>query len=201
MENIRTKFENYKPRVIGPIGVSYSSVVLPIIENEEGEECFLLQLRSSKLNRQPGEVSLPGGRVEAGESSYETAIREFCEELETDTSKLELICKLDSYFAPLMGLIDCYLALVDKSINLDVINDEVDELFLVPISFFKENKYNEYINNIYMEVDKDLPFEILKIDREYNWGHKKYPVIYWIYENKVIWGLTANIIRNFINML
>ncbi|WAW15793.1 NUDIX hydrolase [Peptostreptococcus equinus] len=201
MLNLKEKFKDYIPGIIGPKGLSYSSVVLPIIKNNEGMDCFLLELRSSQLKRQPGEVSLPGGRIDKNELSKDAALREFCEELETDSSKIEIICKLDSYFAPLMGLIDCYLGQVNSSIDLSIKNDEVEELFLVPIQFFIDNQYIEYTNRVYMEMDGELPLDVLKIDQTYNWGYKEYPVIYWIYEDKVIWGLTANIIRNFIEKL
>jgi len=37
--------------------------------------------------------------------------------------------------------------------------------------------------------------------RDYPWGKGQYPVYFYTYEDKIIWGLTARIINNFVNLL
>ena len=43
------------------------SVLVPLIQNNNRLE-VIFQLRAKDLNRQPGEISFPGGELEEGES-------------------------------------------------------------------------------------------------------------------------------------
>jgi 8-oxo-dGTP pyrophosphatase MutT (NUDIX family) len=54
------------------------AVLIPFVTTEEGK-ALLLEVRS-QLVKQPGEICFPGGRVEAGETPVETAVRETCED-------------------------------------------------------------------------------------------------------------------------
>ena len=54
--------------------------MVALAERPEGP-AVLLELRSPALARSPGEVGLPGGRLEPGEGAWEAALRELEEEL------------------------------------------------------------------------------------------------------------------------
>ena len=56
------------------------AVLVPVVE-KEGELFILLEVRSQRVGRQPGEVCFPGGRFEPGETAAECALRETYEEL------------------------------------------------------------------------------------------------------------------------
>ena len=56
------------------------AVLVPLVERPEGR-CLLYEVRASSLDRQPGEVCLPGGRMEPGEDPVACALRETWEEL------------------------------------------------------------------------------------------------------------------------
>jgi 8-oxo-dGTP pyrophosphatase MutT (NUDIX family) len=58
---------------------------------------FLLCLRSAALRRHPGQLALPGGRVEPGEADLETAVRELGEELGLFLGPDDLVGRLDDY--------------------------------------------------------------------------------------------------------
>jgi len=207
MYNIE-KFKNMTTRVISPTYQMYSSVILPVIEMD-GEDHILFQLRGSRLKHQPGEVSFPGGRVELGEESETAAVREFCEELEASESQLEIISKIFDYATPTRGFIHCYLARVDKNLDLSISNDEVEELFTVPISFFKENQPRIFKNASVILPDKKLEdsglLERLNIPRKddmtYSWPTLYYDIPFYEYKEYIIWGITANIVKNFIDLL
>ena len=61
------------------------------------EAAFLLTRRAARLNRHAGQWSLPGGRVDEGESAAEAALRELHEELGLRLSASSLIGRLDDY--------------------------------------------------------------------------------------------------------
>ena len=51
---------------------------------KSGEACFLLTERPATMNRHAGQFALPGGRLDAGETDLDAALRELREELGVD---------------------------------------------------------------------------------------------------------------------
>jgi 8-oxo-dGTP pyrophosphatase MutT (NUDIX family) len=68
-----------------------SAAALVALFEEEGEARVVLTRRSSALAQHPGEVSFPGGWVEAGEGVVEAALREAEEEVGLDRSLVEVV--------------------------------------------------------------------------------------------------------------
>lgn len=192
-------FDGYVPDIISSQKVIVSSVVLPVI-NIDGEESILLEVRGNNLKHQPGEISFPGGRVEQNENPKNAAIREFCEELMCGENSINIITKLNQYIAPAKGVIYTYLG---RAINIDlnIKNDEVEKLITVPISFFKKTKPMVYHNKVYTKASSDFPFEEMNISTRYFDYTFENEVIFYKYEQHVIWGITAHIIRDFITKI
>ncbi|MBX2883010.1 MAG: CoA pyrophosphatase [Granulosicoccus sp.] len=65
--------------------------------NWSEEPALLLTRRSSSLKRHAGQWALPGGRVDAGESIFEAAIRETREEIGLELDESHLLGQLDDY--------------------------------------------------------------------------------------------------------
>ncbi|CAH9113710.1 unnamed protein product [Cuscuta europaea] len=75
-----------------------AAVLICLFEGESGELCVVLTKRSSKLSASPGEVALPGGKVEEGDANdIETALREANEEIGLDPSIVHVITLLESF--------------------------------------------------------------------------------------------------------
>lgn len=193
-------FGDYVPSLIGADNVIHASVVVPIIYID-GVCNFIFEIRSKKLRHQPGEIAFPGGKIEMGEKAEEAAVREFCEELMCSEDKLRIVSEIDTYLSPTRALIHCFLAEVDSSINLDIENDEVDGIFCVPLKYFLETDPEEYTNSVTVQPDDEFPYDRMCISESYKWGNPTYPVYFYEYENKLIWGITANIARNFVKKL
>lgn len=200
VSNLKDYFKNYIPNLIGANNVLYASVVIPLIKIN-GEYNIIFEVRSDKLKQQPGEISFPGGKIECGETPQNAAIREFCEELMCSKESIEIISEVDMFFSPTRALIHCFLAEIDESLNLDIKNDEVSEVFCVPLSFFENTKPKEFINVIEVIPDEKFQLEEMMIRKNYNWGSTTYPIYFYKYEDKIIWGITANITRNFVKKL
>ena len=69
-------FESLKhhiPKRIGEEKETSFAVLIPLIKKEDGYH-VLFEVRAKHLNKQPGEVCFPGGKVEPGESTYEAAV-------------------------------------------------------------------------------------------------------------------------------
>jgi len=186
-----------------PLGIDKNyGVMLPLI-NIEGEINILYEIRSNKLRTQPGEISFPGGKVENLETYKEAAIRETCEELNIKKENIKLIGELDYIVMPFNISIYPYLAIIEgvdiKNINYS--KDEVDSIFTVPISYFISNE--PLMNKLYIspEPDESFPYDLVQNGKAYNWRKGIYPVYFYNYNENIIWGITARITKNFIDIL
>lgn len=186
-----------------PLGIERNySVLVPLIEINNKIH-ILFEVRSKNLKTQPGEISFPGGMVEEGEEFSEAAIRETCEELNINNSNIKLIGELDYIVTPFNISIYPYLAIIEN-IDLDEINfnkDEVESILTVPLDYFLNNnplKYSLYINP---NPEDNFPFHLIPKGKAYNWRTGTYSVYFYEYLDNIIWGITARITKNFIDII
>lgn len=76
-----------------PGGGAPSAVLVPLFE-EGGEARVVLTRRAAHLRTHTGEVSFPGGRLDAGESPEDGACREAAEEVGIDPDSVEVVGRL-----------------------------------------------------------------------------------------------------------
>jgi 8-oxo-dGTP pyrophosphatase MutT (NUDIX family) len=115
--------------------VTVAAVLVPIIARPEGFT-VLFTRRTAHLKAHSGQISFPGGRAEAGDSSPQhTALREAQEEIGLAPARVEVLGQLPEYntrtgfrVTPVIGLIQPPLELVPDA-------REVDEVFEVPLAF------------------------------------------------------------------
>jgi 8-oxo-dGTP pyrophosphatase MutT (NUDIX family) len=77
-------------------GRRHAAVALVLVDSDAGA-AFLLCVRASGLNRHAGQWALPGGRVDAGETPLEAALRELDEELGLRLGTDAVVGWLDDY--------------------------------------------------------------------------------------------------------
>lgn len=70
---------------------------LPTFNNWKNDAALILTQRASKLRNHAGQWAFPGGRIDAGESPEETALRELEEEVGLKLDQDRLIGRLDDY--------------------------------------------------------------------------------------------------------
>lgn len=174
--------------------MSEYAVLIPRVTTENGV-ALLLEVRSDKV-RQPGEICFPGGRIEAGETPADAAVRETCEELGITA---ELITEIEEPVIEVMGdgrvvySVEAKLLLDDIS-ELDLSLDEVAEVFLLPEKWLRDNPPAFY--DLSVTVDSDLPAELKRYLAGYGDYRRTGSTDYWEYEGHGIWGLTARLIRS-----
>ena len=79
-------------------GLKRAAVAIAVVEGDApGEAAFLLTKRTPRLRAHGGQWALPGGRVDAGETIEETALREMHEELGVLASADDILGTLDDY--------------------------------------------------------------------------------------------------------
>ena len=181
----------------------FESAVMLCIANIGGKDCFILEKRAKNI-RQAGEISFPGGKKDKTDKTFkETAIRETMEELQIKRNKISNVSKFGLLVAPLGVLIECYICKLNIE-NLDEINynrDEVEKLLAVPIEFFLET---EAIKGE-VEICNKAKFDVKKYNfpkrYENDWRIPNRYVYIYMFEEEPIWGMTAEIICDFINTL
>ena len=165
-----------------PSGRPQASVLIAILnygEYIESPELIYTQ-RSGHLSTHSGEVSFPGGKAEDGDASlFDTALRESNEEMSLNGEDVTMLGKLDYLISRHKIEVNPFIATVDKAQDLEA-NEEIQEIFTVPLSFLLEPK------NIQRESIERLG--------------SVWEVPTWSLKNQKIWGLTAMITVNFLNV-
>lgn len=175
------------------------SVLIPIIGKEK-DLSLLYEVRSENLASQPNEICFPGGRTEPGEANEEAAKRETIEELLLKPENVEILGPSDILITPFNTIIYPYIGII-KSYNGTFNKDEVKEVFTVPISFLLSNEPLCHYIDVSLIPRDDFPYDLIQNGRNYKWGKGKYPVYFYLYEDKIIWGITARITYDFIKNL
>ncbi len=173
------------------------AIMIPIL-TLNNKEYFILEKRARNI-RQAGEISFPGGRKERKDKNFlGTAIRETIEELGIKKENLKNIYKLGTLISVTGVLIECFCC----NLNVEKIEDilynekEVEKILVVPLDFFEKNKPIK---------EKIEVLNKAKFDRKkYNFPEKytiwKTPdrnINIFMYEDVAIWGITAEIIIEF----
>lgn len=191
--------QKHKPNTSG---VSrQSAVMLPLILRN-GEWHLLYEKRSSALKTQPGEICFPGGSLEDIENSEEAAIRETCEELGLSSADIEIVGQIDSILTSFDMLIHCYVGILKYDFEeIPFSKDEVDTIFTVPVHFFLNNPPKSYMIHSKFDLTDDFPFHSIPNGKDYNFKTATYPIVFYDYESFTIWGLTARMTQQFVDII
>lgn len=112
-----------------------AAVLFPIVLRDGGQTVLLTQ-RTAHLRDHAGQVSFPGGRVEAEDlSPSHTALRETEEEIGLSRERIEILGFLPEYRTGTGFRITPVVALVQPPFELQPDPFEVAEVFEVPLDF------------------------------------------------------------------
>jgi 8-oxo-dGTP pyrophosphatase MutT (NUDIX family) len=152
-----------------------AAVLVPLVEREKGLS-VLLTRRADTLRRHTGQVALPGGRIDPGETPWEAALREAEEEIGLARDHVELAGLSTRYRTGTGYLITPVVGFVTPPIALSPNPQEVAEIFETPFRFLMDPANHE--RRYY-----DQPT-----------GERRY-FYAMTHEERVIWGATAGVLR------
>ncbi len=98
-----------------------------------GTACLLLTRRSSTLRKHAGQFALPGGKVDAGETPIDAALRELSEELHLTPDKRNVIGELDDIVTQSGFCITPVVVWIDHHDDLLANPDEVAAVYEIPL--------------------------------------------------------------------
>lgn len=178
-----------------------AAVLIPIVK-VDNQLHLLFQIRSHKLKWQPGDICFPCGKVEIEDINPEqTAKRETCEELGLSINEITILGQLPKFIATLGMIIYPFVGKIDSIDDLKLNFDEVESIFTVPLEWFKNNQPLHATMQVGHKPDNDFPYNLLP-NRSKDWQKRSEHLVYFYqYNNYIIWGLTAQIIKQFINII
>jgi 8-oxo-dGTP pyrophosphatase MutT (NUDIX family) len=151
-----------------------AAVLIPVVDH--AEPTVLLTQRSAHLNDHAGQISFPGGKIEATDASpLDAALRETWEEVGITREFIDPIGYLDLYGTSFGFRILPTVARVKPGFKLRISAAEVDDAFEVPLAFLM-NPANHQVHSK----------EFRGIERSY------YAMPF---GERYIWGATAGILR------
>ncbi|MHC0037035.1 NUDIX hydrolase [Pseudoneobacillus sp. C159] len=195
------KLKNHLPTILGSENFAKFAVLLPLVYKDD-EMHVLFEVRSLKLRRQPGEICFPGGRMDRDDKDERsTAVRETVEELGIGEEDITNVFPLNYLFSPFGMIIYPFAGFIHDIDEIEPNPAEVEEVFTVPITFFINSQPKIYKVDFKAEPEENFPYDLIIGGENYNWRTRHIEEYFYIYEDKVIWGLTARILAHFIEVI
>jgi len=125
-------------RLFGPRADARPSAVTALLfDDGTGRPMLPLIVRSGKLAVHRGQICLPGGSMDPGETPWQTALRELEEELGIAPGEVEPLGALSPVYIPVSGfLIHPFVARIAGKPEYRPNRHEVDEVLELPIEIF-----------------------------------------------------------------
>ena len=174
---------NYRKKRNHNSGLTPSAVLVPLFYREG--QCYLLfTRRSERVNFHKGELCFPGGTHEEYDSTLlQTALREAEEEIGLEASDAEILGELDDCITQNTHyVISPFVTFIPYPYTFKLDGQEVEQILTVPLSILVDETFSGQ-NNHHNEKDRDeegITYE---------------------YAGCTIFGATARILKQFINIL
>ncbi|SFP17063.1 NUDIX hydrolase [Salibacterium halotolerans] len=197
--DITRQLSGRRQGIIDEHQMRHYAVFVPLIE-KEGDLHVLFEVRAKHMKRQPGEICFPGGMVDRSDRNpAEAAVRELCEETGIHQNEAAITGSLDKIISPFRQIIFPYAGFLDLASSFHPNEEEVDKLFTVPLSFFIDNEPDRHLIHLKVEPESGFPFESIPNGKGYTWSAGTHPEYFYYYGSYVIWGLTARIMKHFVD--
>lgn len=161
-----------------------AAVLMPLVVDND-QVSVLLTERTAHLYDHAGQISFPGGRVEAGDvDAAATALREAREEIGLDAALVDVVATLPEYTTATGYLVTPVIGMIEHPYNLAIDQFEVSEAFAVPLAFLMDPAHHE--RRLFKAGDIARTF---------------YAMPYQSQRRYFIWGATASMLRNLYHYL
>lgn len=169
------------PKVIEGADLTLAGVMVLLFQREE-EYTVILNRRTRMVGHHKGEISFPGGRMEAGdEGLLDTALRETFEEMGISREKIQVLGRIDDMQTKTGYMIRPFVGVIDYPYNYKLSNEEVEEVLELPVADLFSPEYQR--------------------DEIHITGKKQDKAPVYVYEGNVVFGATARILHNLADII
>jgi 8-oxo-dGTP pyrophosphatase MutT (NUDIX family) len=179
-DRIRNFLATLKPRTLTDGFSREAAVLMPVFEWEH-EDHFLLTRRTEEVQTHKGQISFPGGMREGDEALVKTALRETYEEVGIDEKQIEILGQYHDYKSITNYRVTPFVGFIHGPFTTRPQIHEVAEVLQVPVRIFGDPSR-------------------LRIE-DSNGRYAEREVYFYSYGTSEIWGLTARIIKDFLDEL
>jgi 8-oxo-dGTP pyrophosphatase MutT (NUDIX family) len=158
-----------------------SAVLLPLYHKEK-EYYLLFTERTQQVKDHKGQISFPGGVYQEEDGTLvNTALRECAEEIGMAPESVRILGELDDIITLTSNyIVSPFVAIIPYPYEFRISQHEIEEVIEVPVSAL---------------LDKSSLREEIEVV-----GGKPEVMRYYRYRGKVIWGATARILYQFLNI-
>lgn len=177
---LASHLQAFPKRTIPVAALRPAAVLLPLYQRDE-RDYLLFTERTAHLEHHAGEISFPGGGYDIGDADLSvTALRETEEELGIARTQINVLGRLDDFYSVHGYHVVPFVGTIPKPDNLQHDPFEIACTFEAPLDYFRDPSTH----------------------RVENWQHlgRTHPVDFYEFEEHTIWGLTAAILRQFIEV-
>jgi 8-oxo-dGTP pyrophosphatase MutT (NUDIX family) len=163
------------PRSVDAGEFKKAAVLVPLQETPGGERLVLTQ-RAETVNSHRGQIAFPGGKIEAGDDSPEAAaLRETDEEIGLAAADVRVLGQLDQIISSSGYVVTPFVGLVPSPYDFRLNTAETAGLFSVPLDALAAEGCLHIEPRLYPPERRD-------------------PIYHFYFEDRDIWGATARII-------
>lgn len=178
LEQLITRLARHRPWRLRTPGRE-AGVLVALTDKREPE--VVLTLRSKQLSSHQGQISFPGGKRDPEDVDLlATALREAQEEVGLASEQVRVIGSLGQLVSRNQLQVTPWVGIIPPNLPLKANPEEVDSIFRIPLPFFLEQ-------------------QAVRTD-EIAFHGKTHYVPAWEYEGEIIWGLTAYILVELLNI-
>jgi len=181
IEQVRKILNTRERRIIEQPPLAHAAVLIPLFK--KGQGCHIVfTKRSDNVRYHKGEISFPGGVFDEGDLELQrTALREAFEEVGLRENDVQIIGILDDIITVTQFIVTPFVGLFPYPYSFKLSPIEIAELIEVPLSsLLGDDRFSE---------------------REIIRGTRKEVVFAYQYENHIIWGATARILKQFLDLI
>ncbi len=180
IDHLVERVQGHRPRTL-KFDFPEAGILVPVIKSDSGPALILTQ-RTQDMSTHAGQVAFPGGKRDEGDQDLlDTALRETEEEIGLCRDQVEIVGPLSQVVSRYGILVTPYVGLVEPDAGLTRNEQELDAIFNVPVRFFLDTRPSRH--------------DLLKF-RQFSLHVPCYH-----YENYEIWGMSAIVIAEFLNVV
>jgi len=177
----RARLAGRQRRVVVGGALVKAAVLLPLVDR--GEPFVVFAKRTDRVGTHRGQISFPGGRVDPADAGFlEAALRESEEEIGLPRTAVETLGALDdTETVATQFIITPFVGVVRAPVAWQPDGHEIEKVIEVPLAALRD------LANLRVEYRER--------------GGVRHEIVFWDYQGETIWGATARILKQYLDVL